>query len=80
MKKNKLNLDNLLVKSFVTTLDGQSQKKVLGGDTTSPITMPITQRSNCDESIDPFECGRTGEDDCSQLMTNDTSVCDEILN
>lgn len=49
MKKNKLKLNELKVKSFMTNLEVQRMRTVKGGDETTPDPTPIT---TTDEPID----------------------------
>lgn len=77
MKKNKLALREITVKSFVTKLDSNSQKSINGGETSQEQR---TVRITCGATIEPQECNQTGRVDCSELVTNDPDICEDLLN
>lgn len=81
MKKKKLELNNLKVKSFVTTLGKNNQTTLIGGNDTT--TLPTSGKRSvlleCPSNQDPFACGRTDGDDCEGLITDDLAVCGGML-
>lgn len=49
MKKNKLNLSNLAVQSFVTSVEQDNQKQLLAG-------VDLSLRIGCDTGVLPTNC------------------------
>lgn len=61
--KNKMNLNNLKIKSFVTDLTEKSSQTAKGGGFTVPL--PTVNGSDCGGTLNAIECGATNVPACT---------------
>lgn len=81
MKKKKLALGDLKVSSFITSLNQDIQKTLLGraGEDTTRVSGDQTRVLTCPSNQDPFACDSVADEECNEFMT-DNKDCQEFLN
>jgi len=72
--KKKLELDQIEIKSFVTSINNKRQEALIGGDKGAKSVLLA-----CSTEANVSECSISVRRDCSQLITNDVITCEGLL-
>lgn len=74
--KKKLQINDIKIQSFVTTITSQLQETVKGGDINEPHSLVLA----CPTEGNVSECGVSVGKDCGMFLTRHENVCEDLLN
>jgi len=74
--KKKLELDLIEIKSFVTAIKDEVQRKLIGGTENVPNSIFLV----CPTEGNVSECGASVRKDCGMFVTKDDANCEDLLN